>query len=180
MIPRVSNLRRSGARVIRASLTGCRSGLENTPLVRSVHRLAAASLCVLLALGVPSMTAAGDLLGVLDGRVKADPKRLTDYAVQLRDAQTGKLLKTVPVDAQGVFAAKDVPVGKPYLLELIRASAKNSPLVCTAGPYQVSPDPKIKTNARLDCGRLPAAFWVLAAAAGMAGSAAVMTRSVSQ
>ena len=48
------------------------------------------------------------------------------------------MLKTVAVDPQGLFAAKDVPVGKPYLLELIRASAKNSPLVCTAGPYQVS------------------------------------------
>jgi hypothetical protein len=135
---------------------------------------------VLLALGVPSMTAAGDVMGVLNGRVKADSRHLTDYAVQLRDAVTGKLLKTVAVDPQGLFAAKDVPVGKPYLLELIRASAKNSPLVCTAGPYQVSPDPKVKTNARLDCGRLPAAFWVLAAAAGVAGSAAVMTRSASQ
>lgn len=180
MIPRVSNRRRPAQQVIREGLTGCRSGLENTALVPSVHRFAAASLCVLLALGVPSMTAAGDVLGVLNGRVKADSKRLTDYAVQLRDAETGKVLKTVAVDPQGLFAAKDVPVGKPYLLELIRASAKNAPLVCTAGPYQVSPDPKVKTNARLDCGRLPAAYWVLAAAAGMAGSAAVMTRSASQ
>ena len=147
MIPRVSNRRRPAQQVIREGLTGCRSGLENTALVPSVHRFAAASLCVLLALGVPSMTAAGDVLGVLNGRVKADSKRLTDYAVQLRDAQTGKVLKTVAVDPQGLFAAKDVPVGKPYLLELIRASAKNAPLVCTAGPYQVSPDPKVKTNA---------------------------------
>lgn len=166
--------------MIRRGLTGRAPGLENTALVPKVYRFAAASLCVLLALGLPSVTAAQDALGVLNGRVKADSSHLTDYTVQLRDAETGKVFKTVAVDRQGLFAAKDVPIGKPYLLELIRASAKNSPLVCTAGPYQVSPDPKVKTNARLDCGRMPAAYWVLAAAAGVAGSAAIMTRSASQ
>jgi hypothetical protein len=149
-------------------------------LVRKIHRLAAAALCVLLALGAPSLSAAQDALGVLNGRVRADSRRLTDFAVQLRDAETGKVLRVVPVDPQGQFAAKEVPVGKPYLLELIRTSVKNAPLVCTAGPYQASADPKVKTNARLDCGRIPAAYWVLAAAAGVAGSAAVMTRSASQ
>jgi hypothetical protein len=134
----------------------------------------------LLAIGVPSLSTAGQETGVLNGRVKADAHRFSEYAVQLRDAETGKVLMTVPIDAQGFFAAKDVPVGKAYLLELVRANVKDTPLLCTAGPYQVSSDPKVKTNARLDCGRAPAVGWVLAAAAGTAGLISFVTRSASQ
>jgi hypothetical protein len=146
----------------------------------SVHRFVAAGLCVLLAISVPSTSMARGDTGVLAGRAKADAKRLTDYAVQLRDAETGKVLTTVPIDSVGVFVAKEVPVSKPYLLELVRANAKGTPVLCTAGPYVVSADPKVKTTARLDCGRTPAAVWVLSAAAGTAGFTAFVTRSASQ
>ena len=120
------------------------------------------------------------MTGVLNGRARAGAKRLADYAVQLRDAQTGKVLTIVSIDEEGVFVAKEVPVSKPYLLELVRTTAKDHPVLCTAGPYTVAPDPKVKTNARLDCGRAPAAFWVLAAAAGTAGFTSFVTRSASQ
>ena len=146
-----------------------------------VKRVLAASLCALMAIGAPSISAAPDgTTGVLNGRARAGVRRMADYAVQLRDAQTGKVLTTVPIDSEGVFAAKDVPVSRPYLLELIRANTKENPVVCTAGPYTVSPDPSVKTNARLDCGRAPAAYWVLAAAAGTAGFTSFVTRSASQ
>lgn len=146
----------------------------------SVKRVVAACLCA-VAIGVPSISAAPEgMTGVLNGRARAGSKRITDYAVQLRDAETGKVLTTVPIDSEGVFVAKEVPVSKPYLLELVRANTKETPVVCTAGPYTVPPDPKVKTNARLDCGRAPAAFWVLAAAAGTAGFTSYVTRSASQ
>ena len=166
--------------MILGGLTGRKPGLENTRLVASMNRFVAASLCALLAIGVPVMSAGPEMTGVLNGRARAGARRLTDYAVQLRDAETGKVLTIVSIDPEGVFAAKDVPVSKPYLLELIKVTAKDHPILCTAGPYAVSPDPKVKTNARLDCGRTPAAFWVLAAAAGTAGFTSFVTRSASQ
>ena len=180
MILSVSNWRRPRRKRIRTRLTGPKSGLETIELVRSVKQSVAASLCALMAVGVPLTSASPEMTGVLNGRARAGAKRLSDYAVQLRDAQTGRVLTIVSIDEEGLFVAKDVPVSKPYLLELIRTTATDHPVLCTAGPYTVAPDPKVKTNARLDCGRAPAAFWVLAAAAGTAGFTSFVTRSASQ
>ena len=146
----------------------------------SVQRIVAAGLCWLLAIGVPFTAVAREMTGILNGRARTSARRLIDYAVQLRDAQTGKILTTVAIDPEGGFVAKEVPVSTPYLLELIRTNTKQNSIVCTAGPYTVPPDPKVKTNARLDCGRAPAAYWVLAAAAGTAGFTSFVTRSASQ
>ena len=143
----------------------------------SVQRIIAVSLALMLAVGVPSSLAQST--GTLSGRSTDESKKpYADYAVQLRDAATGQVLTSVPLDSTGAFIVKDVPLGKPYLLELVRPSKKM--VVCTSGPYVVSADQTAKTNIRLDCGRVPAAAWVLAAAAGTAGLVAIVTRSASQ
>ncbi|MFI5177696.1 MAG: carboxypeptidase-like regulatory domain-containing protein [Vicinamibacterales bacterium] len=142
-----------------------------------MQRIIAVSLAIMLAVGVPSSLAQSQ--GSLSGRMTDDSKKpYSDYSVQLRDAVTGQVLTTMPLDASGQFVFRDVPLGKRYLLELVRTSKKN--VVCTSGPYAMTADQSAKTNVRLDCGRVPSSTWVLAAAAGTAGLIAIVTRSASQ
>jgi len=144
----------------------------------SAQRVVAVGLALMLAVGVPSGFA-GQATGTVSGRLTDESKKpYVDYSVQLRDAATGQVFATIPLDASGQFTFKDVPFGKRYLLELVRTSQKT--VVCTAGPYGVTADQAAKTNVRLDCGRTPAAEWVLLAAAGTAGLVAIVTRSASQ
>jgi hypothetical protein len=143
----------------------------------SVQRIIAVSLAIMLAVGVPSSLA--QTTGTIGGRTTDESKKpYTDYSVQLRDAVTGNILTTMALDQTGQFTFKDVPLGKRYLLELVRPSKKT--VVCTSGPYVVSADQRAKTNIRLDCNRVPSVGWVLAAAAGTAGLVAIVTRSTSQ
>jgi len=138
----------------------------------SLHRVCALLLALLVALGAPSTLVAQAGLGVIAGRVTDDSKKpFSDYAAQLRDAGSGTLLKATTIDTRGEFIFRDVPVGKPYLLELVRT--KTQSVVCTAGPYTAAGDLKSLTPVRLGCGRVPAAYWVLAAAAGTAAIAVV-------
>ncbi len=125
--------------------------------------------------GTSAFAADGSSTGVLAGRVTDDSKRpFLDYAVQLRDASSGKILVTAPVNGQGQFTFKEVPLNKRYLVELVRA--KTSSVLCTSGPFSASNEPKA-TPVRLGCGRPPAAYWVLAAAAGTGAFYALATRS---
>lgn len=142
-----------------------------------VRRALAIILATSLACAGTSVLAAGESgMGLLNGRITDDSKRpFLDYAVQLRDASSGKVFLTAPVNGQGQFAFKDVPLSKRYLVELVRA--KSSSVLCTSGPYSASGDPKTATPVRLGCGRPPAAYWVLAAAAGTAGFYALANRS---
>ncbi len=142
----------------------------------SVQRPLAILLSATLILGGPTAWAAQPSTGPLVGRISDESKRpFVTYAVQLRDTSSGKLLTTEAIDPQGRFVFKAVPIGAPYLLELVRV--KDSRIVCTAGPYVVNSDPKLTPSVDLDCGRTPAGFWVLAAAAGTAGLLAIADRS---
>jgi hypothetical protein len=145
------------------------------------QQVLAVTLAATLAGGVPS-SVAGQVTGSLSGRVADDSKKpYSDYAAQLRDVASGKIQATAPLDASGQFVFKDVPVSKPYLLELVRTGQSGQKsVVCTSGPYTISADTRVVANARLDCRRVPAAVWVLAAAAGTAGLVAVVTRSTSK
>lgn len=140
----------------------------------SFHRVLAVVLALVVALGAPSSLGAQAGQGVITGRVTDDSKKpFGNYSAQLRDTANGTLLKSTTIDARGEFTFRDVPLGKPYLLELVRT--KTASVVCTAGPYLAAADLKSLTPVRLGCGRVPAAYWVLAAAAGTA-AIAVVTR----
>jgi hypothetical protein len=138
----------------------------------SLHRALAVVLALFVAVGAPSSLTAQAGQGVITGRVTDESKKpFSDYAARLRDAGNGTLLKSTTIDTKGEFIFRDVPVGKPYLLELVRT--KTASVVCTAGPYMAAADLKSLTPVRLGCGRVPAAYWVLAAAAGTAAIAVV-------
>lgn len=142
----------------------------------SFKRPLAILLTFTLVLGGQAAWAAQPITGPLFGRITDEHKKpFALYAVQLRDTTSGKLLMTEAIDVQGRFVFNEVPVGEPYLLELVRA--KDNRIVCTGGPYVVNSDPKLTPTVDLDCGRTPAVFWVLAAAAGTAGLLAIADRS---
>jgi len=139
-----------------------------------------------MALGtVPAMaqqaaqtTPAGN--GVIAGRATDEAKQpYSDYAVQLRDAATGRVVTAQPLNAQGQFGFSGLELSRRYLVELF--NTRENKLVCTEGPYYLSsPTMVSKNDVNVDCGKAPAALWLLVAGAGTAGAIAIVTRSVSQ
>jgi hypothetical protein len=135
----------------------------------------------LLALAVavaPTALLAQQSAGVLSGKATDEAKKpYTDYTVQLRDAATGQIVTTSPLNDQGLFAFANLALGKRYLVEL----TKQSKVVCTEGPFALaSPNLVSKTDVNIDCGKPPAALWLLAAGAGTAAVIAVAARSGSR
>jgi hypothetical protein len=116
--------------------------------------------------------------GILSGKATDEAKKpFTDYTVQVRDAATGTVVTTGPLNDQGLFAFNNLALGKRYLIEL----TKQSKVVCTEGPFALaSPNLVSKTDINIDCGKPPAALWLLAAGAGTAAVIAVATRSASK
>jgi len=147
------------------------------------RRILAAAVAGLLALGsIPALAqqAAQVATGVISGRATDEAKQpYSDYAVQLRDAATGRVVSAQPLNAQGQFAFSSVELSRRYLVELM--NTRENKLVCTEGPYFLSsPTMVSKTDVNVDCGKAPAALWLLVAGAGTAGAIAIVTRSVSQ
>lgn len=116
--------------------------------------------------------------GILSGKATDEAKKpFTDYTVQVRDAATGTVVTTGPLNDQGLFAFNNLSLGKRYLVELV----KQSKVVCTEGPFPLaSPNLVSKTDINIDCGKPPAALWLLAAGAGTAAVIAIVTASTNK
>jgi hypothetical protein len=144
----------------------------------TTRRMLAAALAVTLVVGATPLLAQ-QASGVLAGKATNEAKKpYTDYTVQLRDAATGQVVGTVPLDAQGQFTFNSLEQARRYLVELF--SKRTSTVVCTEGPFVLSPSMMSKTDVKIDCGKPPAALWLLAAGAGTAAAIAIATRSASQ
>lgn len=142
-----------------------------------IRRITSAGLAAILAVGVaPGLLAQQ---GTISGRATSEARRpYTDYNVQLVDTSTRQLSGTVPLDDKGQFAFTGVAGDKQYLVQLF--SVRENKIVCTEGPYAlIAPDALSRTDVNINCGK-PVALWLLAAAAGVAASAAVVTQSGSQ
>jgi hypothetical protein len=122
---------------------------------------------------------AAQATGVIGGKANDEAKKpYNDYTVQLRDAGTGQIVATVPLDAQGKFSFGSVAESTKLLVELY--NTKQNKVVCTEGPYTLTTSVTSKTDVNIDCGKAPAALWLLAAGAGTAAAIAFATRSASQ
>jgi hypothetical protein len=142
-----------------------------------IRRILSASLAASLAMGVAPTLLAQQ--GSISGRATSEARRpYTDYNVQLVDTATKQLTGTVPLDDRGQFAFTGVEGDKQYLVQLF--NLKENKIVCTEGPYAlIAPNQLIKNDVNINCGK-PVALWLLAAAAGVATTAAVVTQSGSQ
>ncbi len=123
--------------------------------------------------------AAQQTTGSISGKASDEARQpFSDYAVQLRDASTGQIASTVPLDTKGLFTFADVELQRQFLVELY--NTKENKLICTEGPYVLATQLPNKTDVNIDCGRAPAALWLLAAGAGTAAAIAIATTSASQ
>jgi hypothetical protein len=144
----------------------------------ATRKILAAMLAGVMALGV-SPTLAQQANGVISGRADDEANQpYADYSVQLRDAATGQVVSTVPLNAQGQFAFEGVGLTRRLLVELF--NTRQNEVVCTEGPFVLSTGVTSKTDVNIDCGKTPAALWLLAAGAGTAAAIGLATRSASQ
>jgi hypothetical protein len=145
----------------------------------TTQRLVSLALAFVLAVGVAPMAAQQQAVGVIAGRATDEARRpYANYVVQLRDAESGQIVKTVPLDAQGRYQFADVPLSRTYLVELY--NVRDREMICTEGPQGLTPSAAQRNDLNIDCGATPAALWLLTAAAGAVAAVGVVTQSASE
>jgi hypothetical protein len=106
----------------------------------------------------------------LAGTAKDEAKKpYTDFTVRARDVKAGDIAATIPLDGQGNFSLTGLSTQN-YLVELLNKQGK---VVCTEGPFDMSKQ-AIKDNVVIDCGKIPAAWWLVGAAAAAGITAGVV------
>jgi hypothetical protein len=106
----------------------------------------------------------------LAGTAKDEAKKpYTDYSVRARDVQAGSIASTMALDAQGNFSLTGLSTQR-YLVELVNKDGK---VVCTEGPFNLA-QTAIKSDVVIDCGKVPAAWWLVGAAAAAGITAGVV------
>ena len=142
-------------------------------------RVVAVGLAVLLAGGAQPVLAQTPAPGTLAVKATDEAKKpYTDYVVQLRDVNSGQVANTQPIDTQGQFKFLGAEVPGSYLIELVLV--KDKKIVCTEGPFNLTPSSPSKMDVNINCGKAPAALWLLVAGAGAATAVAIATRSRSK
>jgi hypothetical protein len=144
----------------------------------AIRKVFAIALAAVVAIGVtPSLAQQAN--GIISGSADDEARKpYSDYSVQLRDAATGQIAGTVQLNPLGQFSFENVGLSRRLLVELVNVKDKN--VVCTEGPYVLTQTEMSKTNVNVDCGVVPAAFWILAAGAGTAAAIALADQSPSQ
>ena len=106
----------------------------------------------------------------LAGTAKDEAKKpFTDYTVRARDVKAGTIGGSTPLDVQGNFSLLGLSTQN-YLVELLN---KDGTVVCTEGPFDLSKQP-IKSDVVVDCGGIPAIWWLAGAAAAAGITAGII------
>ena len=138
--------------------------------------LAAGLAALLMAGGSPALAQQAN--GTIAGKATDEARKpYSNYSIQFRDTSTGQVAGTASLFTDGTFSFDELPLGKRFLVEL--RNVKDNKVVCTEGPYVVSASAPIKSGVNIDCGKAPAALWLLAAGAGTAAAVALTTNSAS-
>ena len=106
----------------------------------------------------------------LAGTAKDEAKKpFTEYTVRARDVKAGTIGGSTPLDVQGNFSLLGLSTQN-YLVELLNKDGK---VVCTEGPFDLSKQ-AIKSDVVVDCGGIPAIWWLAGAAAAAGITAGVI------
>jgi hypothetical protein len=144
-----------------------------------IQRLPAAALAIVMAVGVSPLAAQQPTSGTIAGRATDEARRpYSNYIVQVRDAETGQIVNTVPLDTQGRYQFAGLPLSRHFLVELY--NVRDREMVCTEGPQTLTAAASQRTDLNIDCGATPAALWLLTAAAGAVAATGVVTQSASE
>jgi hypothetical protein len=143
------------------------------------RQVVAASLAVLLAAGASPLLIAQQQ-GSISGRAddEADSP-YNEYTVRIVRSETGEIVSSQVLNSQARFSIGSLPLGLDLLVQLID-TAEDNEVVCTEGPYTITPDAVNLVDVDIDCGGPPAALWIVAGAAGLVTAVGVLTQSNSQ
>lgn len=145
----------------------------------NIKRIVAAVLALGMTIGASPMAAQQPTVGIIAGRATDEARRpYSNYTVLLRDAESGQIVGTVPLDAKGEYRFSNLELSRKFLVELF--NVKDKEVICTEGPFPLNPDSAERIDAHIDCGAAPAAIWLLAATAGAVAAIAVVTESASE
>ena len=133
----------------------------------TMRRVLAGTLALVLAVGTVPVLAQQAVTGVISGRATDEVDApFEDYRVQLRSVQTGLVVATEPLTAQGLFSFSGVAMTTPHVVELVDIG--DNDIVCTEGPFTLTaPNQTSRTGVSIKCGG--SAAWLLLAAAGLPG-----------
>jgi len=145
------------------------------------HRFTAIAVAFALASGAAqtALFAAGQQTATIAGTAKDEAKKpYSDYSVRARDVATGMVVGNTPLTTDGNFSLPDLSSSK-YLIELVRHQNNNQDkLVCAEGPFDLTSQ-MLKNDVVIDCGKVPAAWWLLGAAAAAGITAGIVAANAS-
>ena len=125
-----------------------------------------------------ALLAAGQQTATIAGTAKDEAKgQLSDYTVRARDVATGMIAGTAPLTTNATFTLPDLSSSR-YLVELVRHQGNQDRVVCTEGPFDLTTQ-MLKNDVVIDCGKVPAAWWLLGAAAGVGITAGIVAANAS-
>ena len=123
-----------------------------------------------------TMAAGAQQTASVSGSAKKEAKKpYTDYSVRARNVQQGQIGGTTPLDSDGTFSLANLPATQ-YAVELLNHDGK---VVCTEGPYNLTQQ-LAKDGVNISCNKVPAAWWLVGAAAAAGITAGVLTASSAQ
>lgn len=125
-----------------------------------------------------ALLAAGQQTATIAGTAKDEAKgNLANYTVRARDVGTGMIAGTSPLTTNATFTLPDLSSSR-YLVELVRHENNQDKVVCTEGPFDLTQQ-MLKNDVVIDCGKVPAAWWLLGAAAAAGITAGIVAANAS-
>ena len=143
-----------------------------------IRQLLAMGMMAALTAGMATVTnAAGSQdTASVRGTAKNEAKKpYTDYSVRARNVQQGQIGGTTQLDSDGNFSLANLAPAQ-YAVELLNRDGK---VVCTEGPYNLTQQ-LAKDSVNISCNKVPAAWWLIGAAAAAGITAGVLTASSAQ
>jgi hypothetical protein len=144
------------------------------------QRIVAIAVAFALASGAAqtALLAAGQQTATIAGTAKDEAKKpYADYTVRARDVTTGMIAGTAPLTTEANFTLPDLSSSK-YLVELVQHKNNQDKVICTEGPFDLTQQ-MLKNDVVIDCGKVPAAWWLLGAAAAAGITAGIVAANAS-
>src|SRR5579862_1188239 len=144
----------------------------------STRQILAVGLAVAMATAAMpiSLAAGGQQTATLAGTAKKEAKKpYTDYTTRARNVMGGQIAGTVMLDTNANFSLTGLPPAN-YVVELLDHNGK---VVCTEGPFNLTGNMLAKTDVNISCNKIPAAWWLLGAAAAAGITAGVLAGGTS-
>ena len=144
------------------------------------QRIVAIAVAFALASGAAqtALLAAGQQTATIAGTAKDEAKKpFADYSVRARDVSTGMIAGNVPLTTDATFTLPDLSSSR-YLIELVQHKNNQDKVICTEGPFDLTQQ-MLKNDVVIDCGKVPAAWWLLGAAAAAGITAGIVAANAS-